>query len=120
MIKKVSVNPQGSVPYNTLVGKAIESQRNAKQITQTEMAQALGIGQSAYSRLEGGQAAMSLAQLRKVASALDVSANSLLSTADKWALELERRGVEVPSEKPDNKAALLIGLGLLLALMSKN
>lgn len=110
---------EGVMPYLTLVGKVIEAARIKKQLTQADLASELNIGQSAYSRLEAGQAAMSLTQLRKISGVIGESPSSILASADAWANELQKRGVTVPEDKPDNKAALLIGLGLLLALMTK-
>lgn len=107
------------IPYSTLVGKVIEVRRSAKQLTQATMASALEIGQSAYSRLEAGQAAMTLPQLSKIAGILGEEPNAILAEVDRLARDLKMRGVMVPAEKQDNKAALLIGLGLLLALMAK-
>lgn len=123
MIHKQSVKlgmPQGVVPYNTLVGKAIEAVRTRSGITQATMASALEIGQSAYSKLESGHAAMTLAQLRLIAIQLDCEPHKIIKDADDLAKQLETSGVEVPARKDEtNKAALLVGLGLLLALMSK-
>lgn len=115
-----NLHAKGVVPYNTLVGKAIGELRAKVGITQGEMAAALEIGQSAYSKLESGQASMTLVQLRLVALQLKCEPHAILKTADILANKLQDSGVEVPARKDDNKAALLIGLGLLLALMSKN
>lgn len=62
---------------------------------------------------------MTLVQLRIIASKLQCKPHEILKNADELALKLESSGVEVPAKKDENKAALLIGLGLLLALMSK-
>ena len=109
----------GVVPYNTLVGKAIGELRAKAGMTQGELAAALEIGQSAYSKLESGQASMTLVQLRLVAQALACEPHEILQSADMLAKKLQDSGVEVPTRKEDNKVGLLIGLGLLLALMSK-
>lgn len=123
MINKQDVKPvlpQGVVPYNTLVGKAIEATRSKAGVTQATMAAALQIGQSAYSKLESGQAAMTLVQLRLIAIQLNCDPHKIIKSADELAKQLETSGVDVPARKDDNnKAALLVGLGLLLALMSK-
>lgn len=123
MIHKHSVKtviPLGVVPYNTLVGKAIETMRSKAGVTQSNMATALEIGQSAYSKLESGQAAMTIAQLRLIAIQLGCDPHTILKEADDLAKQLEISGVDVPARKDEtNKAALLVGLGLLLALMSK-
>ena len=115
-----NLHEKGVVPYNTLVGKAIGDRRAKAGITQGEMAAALEIGQSAYSKLESGQASMTLVQLRLIALQLKCEPHEILKTADSLASQLKDSGVEVPARKDDNKAGLLIGLGLLLALMSKN
>ncbi|RYX92903.1 MAG: XRE family transcriptional regulator [Comamonadaceae bacterium] len=123
MIDKSSVKtvmPLGVVPYNTLVGKAIEAMRSKAGVTQTNMAAALEIGQSAYSKLESGHAAMTIAQLRVIAMQLSCDPHKILKEADDLAKQLQVSGVDVPAKKDEtNKAALLVGLGLLLALMSK-
>lgn len=115
-----SLSTQGVVPYNTLVGKSIEKLRTQAGLTQADLSAALELGQSAYSKLESGQTAMTLAQLRLIASKLKCEPHEILKSADALALQLESSGVEVPAKKDENKAALLIGLGLLLALMSKS
>jgi len=114
-----NLNATGVVPYNTLVGKAIGGLRAEVGITQGNMAAALEIGQSAYSKLESGQASMTLVQLRLVALQLKREPHQILQEADRLAKELQSSGVQVPTRKEDNKAGLMIGLGLLLVLMSK-
>lgn len=114
------LHEKGVVPYNTLVGKAISDLRAKAGITQGDMAAALEIGQSAYSKLESGQASMTLVQLRLIALQLKCESHEILASADNLANKLQDSGVEVPARKDDNKAGLLIGLGLLLVLMSKS
>jgi len=41
----------------------------------------------------------------------------VLQWADQYAAQLRQQGVDVISEKPDNPAAIAIGLGLLAALL---
>ena len=113
------LHEKGVVPYNTLVGKAISDLRAKAGITQGDMAAALEIGQSAYSKLESGQASMTLVQLRLIALQLKCEPHEILASADNLANKLQDSGVEVPARKDDNKAGLLIGMGLLLVLMSK-
>ncbi|HQR98193.1 MULTISPECIES: helix-turn-helix transcriptional regulator [unclassified Polaromonas] len=112
--------PRPVVPYNTLVGKAIEALRSQAGLNQSDMAAALELGQSGYSKLESGQAAMTLAQLRVIAAKLKCAPHQILQRADELAVRLEKSGVDVPDKKEDNKAAVLIGLGLLFAIMAKS
>jgi len=63
---------------------------------------------------------MILAPLRLIATKLQCESHAILKSADELAWKLEDSGVEVSAKKDENKAALLIGLGLLLAIMSKS
>lgn len=82
------------------------------------MAEALGISQSAYSRLELGQSAMSVTQLRAIAEKLGTTPDSVLSHATEYAKRLRAQGVTVTDQKPDSAAAVLIALGILAALFA--
>lgn len=119
-----AVNPQAVkpvLPYSVLVGKIIEKLRRERELTQSQMAERLQIGQSAYSRLEAGQSAMTLPQLRKVARVMDMSPHQIMEKTEQAAQRLRAQGVEVPDEKaesPLEKAGILVALGLLLALAS--
>jgi transcriptional regulator with XRE-family HTH domain len=101
-----------------LMGKVIERHRAAAGITQAAMAQVLGITQSAYSRLEKGASAMNLAQLRVVSTHLGQSPGEVTREADQLAGRLKSQGVEVKDDKGIPPAAILVGLGILLALLA--
>lgn len=106
------------VTYATLVGKVLQQFRKEKAIEQITVANDLGISQSAYSRLESGNSTLTVAQLRTAAASVGVQAHEILEQADQKGRALIEQGVTVVSEKPDNAAAAIIGLGILLALLS--
>jgi transcriptional regulator with XRE-family HTH domain len=110
-------SPPPIVTYATLVGKIVALQRESLNIKQGEIAAAIGLSQSAYSRLESGDSIMSVTQLRNVANQLGMDPNRLLRLADTYEDTLRKQGVKVISEKTDDTAALLVGLGLLAALL---
>lgn len=83
---------------------------------QGDLATALGLSQSAYSRLEAGESVINLTQLRNVCAQLGVPASQVLSWADQYEMQLRQQNVDVIAEKPNNPAAIAIGLGLLAAL----
>ena len=103
--------------YPTLVGKVLEQQRRRLGIKQSDLAAALKMSQSAYSRLESGDSIVNLAQLHIIAPQLRMSPSEVLASADRYATHLRQQGVDVVSEKPVNPAAVAIGLGLLVALL---
>jgi len=109
------VGPQGVVPYSVVIGRVLQQRRNQLGLQQDDLAAALGITQSAYSRLESGDTVLSLMQLRIAAAALYTSAGAILAAADQYADYLERLGALITNERKDNSAAVLVGLGLLAA-----
>lgn len=115
--------PAAVMPYNALVGHVIQRHREILGHTQGEVAHALGLTQSAYSRVESGQTALTVSHLRSLANTLGITPDGILSEADSLAIQLTKKGVQVPNEKPvdgdkEVKAALLIGLGILIAILA--
>lgn len=109
---------QPAISYQALVGHVIERYRKAGNLGQEALAGALGISQSAYSRLEQGQSAMSVSQLRLIAANLGLTPGALLTEADVLVARLQAQGVEVSEEKPESQAGLLVALGILTALLA--
>ena len=83
------------------------------------MAAALGLSQSAYSRLESGDTNITAWQLRVCASQLGLVPSKLLAQVEQHERLLRAQGVTIVAEKKVNPAAVLIGLALLAALMSR-
>ena len=104
------------VTYPALVGKILAQMREARAMKQGEMASALGMSQSAYSRLESGDSVINISQLRRICTQLNLKPSEVLSLADEYSEKLNMQHVDVIAEKPSNPAAVVIGLGLLAAL----
>lgn len=124
-MKTKSIPPlaRAVMPYNMLIGKILQRHRELLGKSQSEIAEAATLTQSAYSRIESGQTALTISNLRVIAGALGSTSDAVIKEADMLAKQLESQGVSVPPEKPENgdnaKAALLIGLGILLMLLAK-
>lgn len=110
--------PKPTISYATLVGRIVEHHRTQSHIHQGAMAQALGISQSAYSRLEQGQSAMSVTQLRIIAEKLGTTPDFLLQHTAKYANQLRTQKVAITDEKHGSSAGALIALGILAALFA--
>jgi transcriptional regulator with XRE-family HTH domain len=106
------------MPYAALIGRVVEHHRAQLGAHQESIARALGISQSAYSRLEKGQSAMSVTQLRIIAEQLGTTPADLLQHTDEYANQLRAQGVEITDDKPDSTAGVLIALGILAALIA--
>ena len=111
-----------AMSYGVLVGQVINRHRTARRIDQVQIADALGITQSAYSRIEKGQSGASIAQLRTICGQFGYAPNTILHEADELALQLARQGVEIKDKQEITPAQVLVGLGILTALfaMSKS
>jgi len=99
----------------TIYARLVEGEDGG--IKQGDLAVALGLSQSAYSRLESGDSVLNLSQLRNVTAQLGLQPALVLKWADQYEAQLRQQGVEIVSEKQDNSAAIVIGLGLLAALL---
>lgn len=112
--------PKPTIPYTALVGQVLLRHRGRVGLDQNEMAKALNASQSAYSRIEQGDTTISISQLRMITRRLDISPSDVLSEADRLAKQLRAQGVEVSDEKGVHPAAIMIGLGILAALLASS
>lgn len=109
--------PKPAVPYTSVLGQVLQHYRNYRQLHQQHLANALNISQSAYSRIEQGSTSVSVPQLRIIAQQLGMTPDHILRETDKYAEHLKRQGVEVTDDKGISPAAIVIGLGILAALL---
>lgn len=109
--------PKPVVPYTALLGRILQHHRDIRRLNQSDVASVLRISQSAYSRIEQGDTTISVAQLRLIARQLGLAPWQVLQEADSLAARLGKQGVEVSDEKEVSPAAVMIGLGILAALM---
>jgi transcriptional regulator with XRE-family HTH domain len=105
------------VTPGALFGRVVEHHRKRAHIDQAVVAAALGVTQSAYSRLEWGQSGMTVTQLWKVAACLGLPPSRLILDVERYADRLRQQGVEIVEGKAA-AAGLLIGLGILAALIA--
>lgn len=109
--------PKPEMPYPSLLGQVIKSERGHQGIDQASMAGSLGVSQSAYSRLESGDTTMNVWQLRLCASALGLTVSQLMAKVEVVARQIEGQGIEIVAERRTNPAAALIGLAILAAFL---
>lgn len=110
--------PTPEVPYSALVGQVIKQARVEQGGQQGDMANLLGLSQSAYSRLESGDSMLSVWQMRQCAELLRMKPSELLRRVELLEAQLWRQGVPIVEAKKANPAAALMGIALLLALLA--
>lgn len=111
--------PSPEVPYASLVGQVIKQARQVRGVQQADLAEALGLTQSAYSRLESGDSVMNIWQLRQCAIRLGTSPSGLLVEVERAEVRLTSEGLSVVAEKKANPTAAMLGIALLVAILSK-
>lgn len=100
--------------YSAVVGAVIANQREILDVSQAQLAEAVGIGQPAWSRIEKGESALTIDQLARAASKLNSSPSELLLMADRTVMEMKEQELKVSYEKPQRKSNAAKNTGLLL------
>lgn len=111
--------------YSAVVGQVLINLRTEKDIKQGELAQAVQVGQSTWSRIEKGEVALSVDQLARASKYLAVTPSNVLQWADNAVKDIEQQEkAEVLNDKPvdvksksSNAGAILLGAGALAALI---
>lgn len=116
--------------FSALLGQIIGSLRQQRGLEQTTLADALGLSQASYSRLEGGKALWSIDQLMLAARRLAVPVTDIIRILEQKAADLEAAAdVEVIAAgransrggeaRKDDTGAILAGaaLGALLTTL---
>jgi DNA-binding Xre family transcriptional regulator len=110
--------------YSAVVGQVLANLRQEKDVKQGDLALAVGIGQSTWSRIEKGEVSLSIDQLARASKHLRCNPSDILSWADQSVARMVQDNVEVLDDKPvevkeksSNTGAVLLGAGALAALI---
>lgn len=80
-----------------VLGRVLVQLRTAKEMKQAELAAAIGLGASTWSRIEKGDSGLSVDQLRQVAKVLGVTPGVILDLVDAGEKEVLRQGMQLDS-----------------------
>jgi transcriptional regulator with XRE-family HTH domain len=103
--------------YPAVVGGVLTQIRNQKSLRQEDLARAVGVTQTTWSRIETGQSNITVEHLRLAAGRLESEPNQILYYADKAVTELRTRGAKVMGVHDDGnlKTAVAIIAAVTLA-----
>jgi len=101
---------QAGTTYSAVIGGVIKQLRDSSSINQGAMAEAMGVSQAAWSKLESGKSTLTTAQLAKAADVLKIEANKIIQYADQTVADFKANEISVSY---DNKEAESMGLMLL-------
>ncbi len=105
--------------YGQILGQVIRGRREVLGITLLAMAESVALATpSGWSRVETGDTAMTVGQLRKAAKKLGMEPAAIVRQADVIASQLEASGIVVHDDKPKNVGKWLLGGAGILALVA--
>jgi transcriptional regulator with XRE-family HTH domain len=104
--------------YPAIVGKVMADLRAQKGMAQKDLAQAVGVTQANWSRIESGQTSVTLEHLRSASKALAIPPAHLLGIADQTEMEASVQGVSIVDAKsaPDLHPGLVLLAGAALGM----
>jgi len=107
--------------YPAVVGSILVKLRNQQGVRQGDLAQAVGVTQATWSRIENGSSALTIEQIGMAASKLGMLPNQILVLADQAVEQLRQRGVCVEPTRSSaslDSGTALIGAAALGALVA--
>jgi transcriptional regulator with XRE-family HTH domain len=84
---------------NEMLGSRIKALRNAKNLTQEQVADQIGVSRQRYARIERGLNSLTLDMLSKIAEVLDVTVGDITRVLDEIPTVAYRAGKESGSSK---------------------
>lgn len=85
---------RGGMDMNALLGGRIKTLRTAKNYTQEQVAECLGISRQKYARIENGLNSVTLDILKKIADMLDVTVGDITRILDEQPTVAFRAGTD--------------------------
>lgn len=105
----MSSTPMVAVSYPAVVGAILLAKRKEIGLSQAEMADAVGLNVSTWSRVENGDSAMTIEQLASAASALNVLPSSVLKATEVKLEELKTKGIATGANRADLASIAALG-----------
>jgi len=96
---RIIVRRNGGMIMNEMLGSRIKALRSAKNFTQEQIADKIGISRQKYARIENGVNSITLDILSKVAEVLDVTVGDITRVLDEAPAVAYRIGEESGSSK---------------------
>ena len=103
ILKLAQQAPINVTTSGAVVGAVLVTLRTAREMKQAELAAAIGLGASTWSRIEKGESGLSLDQLRQVAKVLGVTPGGILDMVEAAEAGVVRQGLLID---PDPAAAI--------------
>lgn len=106
--------------YPAIVGGVLSDLRKRANLRQEDVAKAIGVAQTTWSRIETGQSSATVEHLKLAAEHLGYPPSDILYFADQAACHLKNQGVEIKitREEVDFKAVAIVSAVTLAAIVA--
>jgi len=104
--------------YAQVIGQVVRATRAVRRIELATLATALEMSSSGWSRVETGESVMTVSQLRRAATALEVEPWALVQQADALCIQLAQRGIIVNDKRPAVGARVALSAAAILAIVA--
>ena len=91
--------PNAITTYPAVVGAYLAAKRNELKLSQSQLAEKVGLTASTWSRIESGDSALTIEQLALAAHGLSMTPGALMSAIDAITDELSKRGIGTNIER---------------------
>lgn len=95
----MSSTPPLVVSLPGVVGAVLLATRKERSLSQAQLAEAVGLNVSTWSRVENGESALTIEQLAAAAAALETSPSAILGKAEEKLAELNSKGFATASSR---------------------
>lgn len=92
-------NPIAIATYPAVIGAVLSGLRKSKGLSQTELANSVGLNVSTWSRIENGESALTAEQLAMAAETLSTMPSEILRIVEEKIIKLKERGIEISAYK---------------------
>ena len=103
---------QPTTTYGAILGATLVKLRNDLGLKQSEVAAAVGVGPSTWSRIENGESSLSTDQLKLVAKVLLIQPSKIIELADEAEAMAAARGIAVKIASKSELEEIVITEGL--------
>lgn len=101
--------PIAVVTYPAIVGAVLAGIRKERGLSQAEVAEAVAVGVSTWSRIENGESALSIEQLAGAADRLEIAPSSVLQAVEEKIALLRKKSVGTVPARADAQVATNLG-----------